>query len=79
MSWIPDIRRTRAIRSLREKAKSLGVDVSDLSDEEIERRIVDNSKIAASKIAAAVGKTAKEAASRMAGLGRALTNPEEKP
>ena len=79
MSWIPDIRRTRAIRSLREKAKSLGVDVSDLSDEEIERRIVDNSKIAASKIAAGVGKTAKEAASRMAALGRALTNPEEKP
>ena len=79
MSWIPDIRCTRAIRSLREKAKSLGVDVSDLSDEEIERRIVDNSKIAASKIAAGVGKTAKEAASRMAALGRALTNPKEKP
>ena len=79
MGWIPDIRRTRAIRSLRERAKSLGVDMSDLSDEELERRIVENSKIVASKIAAGVGKAAKEAASRMAALGRALTNPDDKP
>jgi len=79
MVRIPAIRRKKAILSLRKRAKSLGVDVSDLSDEELEQRIVENSKIAASKIAAGVSRTAREAASRIAALGRALTGPDKKP
>ena len=59
MVRIPTIRRKKAIRSLRKRAKSLGVDVSDLSDEELEQRIVENSKIAGSKIAAGVSRTAR--------------------
>lgn len=79
MIRIPNVRRKKAIRSLRKRAESLGADVSDLSDEELEQRIVENSKIAASKIAAGVSRTAREAASRIAALGRALTGPDEKP
>jgi len=79
MVRIPAIRRKKAIRSLRKRAKSLGVDVSDLSDEELEQRIVENSKIAASKIAAGVSRTAREAAARIATLGRALNGPDKKP
>ena len=79
MIRIPNVRRKKAIRSLRKRAESLGADVSDLSDEELEQRIVENSKIAASKIAAGVSRTARGAASRIAALGRALTRPDEKP
>ncbi len=78
MSWIPHIRRTRAIRSLRKRAAALGVDVTHLTDEELEARLVENSRTAASKIAAGVGKTAGAAASRMAALARALIDPDKK-
>ncbi len=66
------------IRGLRRKAESLGVDVGGLTDEEIEGRLIDNSKALASTIAAGVGRTAKEAVSRVAALRRNLSEPEKK-
>ncbi len=70
-------RRKRLIHGLRRKAESLGVDVGGLTDEEIEGRLIHNSKALASTIAAGVGRTAKEAASRVAALRRNLSKSEE--
>jgi len=69
--------REKMIRSLRKRAKTLGVDVSGLTDEELERRLVDNSKALASTIAGGVGRTAKEAASRIEALRKALSQTKK--
>ena len=69
--------RERVIRSLRRRAESLGVDVSGLTDEELEARIVQNSKTLASRVAKGVRETAKEAASRVVALRKSLTEVDE--
>jgi hypothetical protein len=56
----------RVLRSLRARAKSMGVDVSGMSDEQLEQRLIENSKKAASQVLAGMEKTAKKAASRVA-------------
>jgi hypothetical protein len=70
-------RRKRLMRGLRRKAESLGVDVSGLTDEEIEGRLIDNSKAVASTIVEGVGSTAKAAASRIAALRKKLSGSKE--
>ncbi len=71
-------KREKLIRALRAKAEALGVDVSGLTDDELERQLVDNSKALASTIAAGVGGAAKKAASQVAGLREALNQAREK-
>jgi hypothetical protein len=72
------LKRDKLIRGLRKKAETLGVDVSGLTDDELEHQLVDNSKALASTIAAGVGGAAKKAASRVAALREALSEWQEK-
>jgi predicted methyltransferase MtxX (methanogen marker protein 4) len=71
-------KREELIRAVRTKAEALGVDVSGLTDDEMERQLVDNSKALASTIAAGVGGAAKQAASQVASLREALSQAREK-
>lgn len=71
-------KREKLIRGLRAKAEALGVDVSGLTDDELERQLVDNSKALASTIATGVGGAAKQAASQVAVLRKALNRAREK-
>ncbi|MDE0395459.1 MAG: hypothetical protein OYK82_11835 [Gammaproteobacteria bacterium] len=65
-------------RSLRRRAEALGVDVSGLTDEELEARIRENSRRLADQAAAGVGSVLKRSGARIARLGKALLDPHER-
>ncbi len=68
----------KVIRSLRKRAQALGIDVSGLTDEQLEARIRENSKRLADRAAAGVRSTVKQSVSRIVELGKALSDPEKK-
>lgn len=70
--------KARVIRSLRKRAEALGADVSGLTDEELEARIRDNSKRLANQAAAGIGSAMKRSGARLAGLGKALLDPQKR-
>lgn len=65
----------RVLRSLRRRAEALGVDVSGLTDEELEARIRENSRRLADQAAAGVGSALKRSGARIAKLGKAWLDP----
>lgn len=67
----------KVIRGLRRKAEALGVDVSGLTDEQLEAQIRDNTKRLADRAAFGVRSAVRRSVSRIAELGKALTGPEE--
>ena len=70
--------KARVIRSLRKRAEALGADVSGLTDEELEARIRENSKRLADQAAAGIGSALKRSGARLAGLGKALLDPQKR-
>ena len=71
-------RKKKVIRSLRSRAEALGVDVSGLTDEELEARIRENSRRLAGQAAAGVRSAVKGSVSRLAKLRASLSNPDKK-
>ena len=61
----------RVIRGLRKRAEALGADVGGLTDEELEARIRENSKMLANRAATGIGSALKRSGARIAGLGKA--------
>ena len=63
---------------MRKRAEALGVDVTGLTDEELEARIRENSKRLANQAATGVGSALKRSGVRIARLGKALLDPRER-
>lgn len=71
-NWINKYREKRAIKNIRRIAFLYGYDLSDLTDEEIEKRVVDSIKTVSK-----IGVTAEEMVRSLKILGNSI-NPAEK-
>ena len=70
-------RKKKVIQSLRRRAQALGIDVSGLTDEELERRIRENSRKLADRAVAGIRSAVKDSASRIAKLRSSFSDREE--